>query len=64
MNIASTLVSLRGAEDMTLEQVADKVNISMTRLSNYETGYRMPNADMFMDLVSAMGYEVVIRRKR
>ncbi len=50
INFSSTLKSLRIKNDLTQKQLADKLGLTKSVISAYETGLRMPSYDVLISL--------------
>lgn len=56
--------NLRSKRGITLEQLADFANLSTSGISRWENGDRSPNVKAFIDVVNALGADVVIVKRR
>lgn len=63
MSAGKTIKMLREKHGLTQGQLAIKSYISQGRISIYETGRTEPSVQVFEKILSALGYELVIRRK-
>ena len=46
--------NLRESKGLTQEQLADKINVSKSRVSNWEQGINRPDADILADICRAL----------
>lgn len=58
MTIAEKLVELRKKSGKTQAEVSEALNISQSRLGNYETGIRVPRDEMKSKIAAYYGLTV------
>lgn len=58
------LCRMRLEKGMTQDTLAQLANVSRNAIANYETNRSVPNTDRFEAILDALGYELIIRRKR
>lgn len=58
MKFAETLVSLRTRQQMTQQELAEKMFVTRQAVSRWETGETMPGADMLLQLSRLFGVSV------
>lgn len=58
MNFGNKVKILRKEMNMTQTELADKLNIGKTTVSNYETNYSTPDNDMLLKLSSVFNVSV------
>ncbi len=55
--IGNVLKKYRKEAGLTQKEVADKVEITQSRYSNYENGYSIPPTDLFRDLAHILNFD-------
>ena len=58
------LCRMRLERGMTQDTLAQLANVSRNAIANYETNRSVPNTDRFEAILDALGYELIIKRKR
>ena len=64
MNIGEKLRFIREHEGFKLRELASRSGIHENSLSNYEKGRREPKYSYVEWILEAMGYELVIQRRK
>lgn len=64
VNVGETIRTIREKSGLTQGQLAEKVYITQGSISLYETGKTNPTVYSLEQILNAMGYELVARRKR
>ena len=62
--IGKILKIIRLSKGFTQSKLAEKINISQTTLSGYETNYSNPRFEVIEEIAKNCGYEVVFRNKK
>ena len=63
MNAGATIKTLRERRGLSQRQLAIKVNMSQGRISGYETEVTEPSVKAFAQILNALGYELVVKKR-
>ena len=64
MSAGSTIKMLRNREGISQFELSLESGVTQGMISLYETGKSDPRVAVFEKLLNAMGYELVVRKKR
>lgn len=62
-NIGETIRLLRRAQNISREEMAEEISISMSHLEKIESGTRRPGMDTYQKILSLLGADTVIRNQ-
>lgn len=64
MSAGKTIKMLREKHGLTQGQLAIKSYVSQSRISIYEMERTDPNVETFEKILNALGYELVVRKRK
>lgn len=56
--IGSRIKQLRQENNLTQKELAEKLSIGLTTISNYETGYSIPDVQMLLKIANIFGVSI------
>lgn len=63
LKVSDMIHQLRTESDMTMQYLAYKSGVSLSAISRYEKGDRLPGLEAFQKLINALGFEICLKRK-